>query len=291
MLKQSSFAFREAEGVMKKQRLPFMTLDSIGWDSVDIEDYSYSGDQRPDTGHVIFQYTLRGQGQIDLDGSTHLLSAGSGFLVKIPSLHRYYFSSLVKEPWEFIWMNIRGEDAIWYWDRLIERFGPILQLHPESRPIQTFWKLFSFISNEESPDKFAISAHVFEWILSMMQVTDDDALQTQTNPIILKAKSYMKQALSQPITLDDVAAHVGVSKHYLCRLFLKFNELTPLEYMRRRRIELAASLIRNTEVSIQEIALQTGFDSSSYFGKIFRHYLGISPREYRMMKLQFPYKK
>lgn len=54
MLEPSSYAFRNEDKSI-------LTLDSIGWQRVRSTEYSFSGDERPDSGHVIFQYTLSGQ--------------------------------------------------------------------------------------------------------------------------------------------------------------------------------------------------------------------------------------
>ena len=64
-------------------------------------------------------------------------------------------------------------------------------------------------------------------------------------------------------------------------IFQKILHTTPMTYITKYRISTALSLLQNTTLSITEIALSVGFNSSSYFSKIFREYMGSTPLQYR----------
>jgi AraC-like DNA-binding protein len=282
----SSFAFHNTE------ELPFMTLHAIGWERIHSADYSYNGEKRWENGHVIFQYTLSGEGRIEIDGSLHNLPKGSAFLVKTPSFHRYYYDPATEDPWEFIWFNVKGADAQMFWDRLITaKDGHVVTLHSDSLPIKLYWTMYERIANDELRDASTLSAIVYEWVLAMLRTENkQESAADRLNPLIKKAKLFMKNNLAHQLSLEEIADHVGVSKYYLCRLFHKHDEFPPLEYVRRRRIEIAATELHNSDKPINEIAQHLGFDNASYFGKSFKHYMGMSPREYRAKKLDYPFK-
>lgn len=65
--------------------------------------------------------------------------------------------------------------------------------------------------------------------------------------------------------------------------------ISPLTYLRDRRVEAAVTLLRTTDLPIQDIGKQCGFESPSYFGKVFRVYMSMTPKKYRMKKFEFPY--
>ncbi|PYI53948.1 helix-turn-helix transcriptional regulator [Paenibacillus flagellatus] len=269
---------------------PFMTLDSIGWQTADSDRYSYSGTERGDRGHVIFQYTLSGEGRIELDSTTYRLPAETGFLVKVPSRHRYYYDKASKRPWEFLWLNVKGEDAERLWDRIVAHKGPIVALAPDSPPIARLWRMFRAVADEGVSDKYALSALVYDWALTMLRPeTGAPAPTRHDNPIVGKAKRLMKERRAEPLTLGDVAAHCGVTGHHLCKLFRNLGQGSPLEYLRRRRVEAAVSLLRATDLPVAEIGRRCGFESPSYFGKVFRHYLGQSPGDYRVNRKEWPF--
>ncbi|GBG06444.1 AraC family transcriptional regulator [Paenibacillus agaridevorans] len=282
-MEQGAFAFRYTEA------LPYLLLDSIGWQSTDSPYYGNNGHTRTDNGHVIFQYTLSGEGRLELDGQTYRLTPGKAFIVKIPSDHRYYYPVETGEPWEFIWLNAKGEDAFRMWDRIIEHGGEVIALRDRSLSLSSFWDMYKAVSEEKLSDCAELSVMLYRFMLSLF--TPDAGLNTQAenSSIVEKAKHYIKENLTTPVTLEDIAAYCGVSGAYLCRLFQRNKLSSPLEYLRRRRIEAAVTMLRTTEMSAQDIGKQCGFESPSYFSKIFKAYLGFSPREYRVQRVNYPF--
>lgn len=97
-----------------------------------------------------------------------------------------------------------------------------------------------------------------------------------------KAILYIQKHYSDTISLDDIAASIHVSKGECCRCFKRSMNLTPFEYLMRYRILMAAGTMRNNpSLSMSSLASSVGFNSSSYFNKLFRKYLNCTPTEYR----------
>ena len=88
----------------------------------------------------------------------------------------------------------------------------------------------------------------------------------------------------EPIRLDDLAARVHMSKHYLIRIFKKEPGTTPGEWILATRLEQAKRLLRYTTIPVAEVAALCGFDSSSYFCRRFRMAYSLSPQAYRNEK-------
>ena len=283
MLEPASYAFRHNDRSI-------LTLDSIGWQKIQSPEYNFPGDNRPDVGHVIFQYTLSGQGYLDCEQQRYELPSGSGFLVKIPSKHRYYYSDS-SEPWEIIWLNLRGEEASRIWDLVMEQEGPVIRRDSDSPLIQSFWELLRLVSEEKVTDKYRLSLSVYEWMLALIRTSSEfgKELDTRSSSLIQRAKAMMKEQYAWPLTLDTIAGELGINKHYFCRLFRKSEHSSPLAYLRDRRVEAAVTLLRTTELPIQEVGKRCGFESPSYFGKVFREYMSMTPTEYRNKNLEFPY--
>ncbi|MCR2803284.1 AraC family transcriptional regulator [Paenibacillus soyae] len=267
-----------------------MTIDSIGWQIIRSPEYSFYGDDRPDTGHVIFQYTISGQGYLDFEGRSYSLSKGTAFLVKVPSRHRYYYEPH-HEPWEILWLNLRGEEANRIWNLVIEQEGPLLKRASGSPLILELWTLLRMIGEEKVTDKYLLSAKAYEWMLTLVRTSKEQSkdISITSSTIVECAKKYMREHYASPITLELLSEHCGINKYHLCRLFQKSIGITPLSYLRERRVEAALSMLRATELPIQEIGRLCGFESPSYFGKVFREYMSMTPKEYRLKKLEFPY--
>jgi len=102
--------------------------------------------------------------------------------------------------------------------------------------------------------------------------------------IVRKAMAYIHEHYAEPISLDDIAAYVGFSEQHLSRCFRKEIGITPVDYLRRYRIRQARALLETGDRSITEVALEVGFSGSSYFARVFRAEVGVSPSAYRKGK-------
>ena len=279
-----SYAFRNDDASI-------MTVDSVGWQNVSHPKYRCSSDARPDFGHVVFQYTLSGQGYLDIGGQTFSLPKGHALLVKVDDEHCYYYQEENEQPWEFVWINIRGEEASRIWNLVIEKEGHVISRSADSPLIQELWNIIRLINQEKVTDRYRLSVQVYQWLLTLVQSSRDaekDIGELSVNAIE-KCKQYIRENYAAPITLDMLAQHCEINKHYLCRLFQRSEQTSPLAYLKDRRIEAALTMLRTTELPISVIGQKCGFESPSYFGKVFRQYMSMSPTDYRLNKLDFPY--
>jgi len=92
---------------------------------------------------------------------------------------------------------------------------------------------------------------------------------------------YVEANLGKDIGLNDLAQVAGLSRFHFLRAFRKTTEETPYQYLLRRRIARAQTLLQNGNMSITEIALAVGFRDSTRFIKAFRKTVGVTPGRYR----------
>lgn len=97
-----------------------------------------------------------------------------------------------------------------------------------------------------------------------------------------KTLEYIQDNLGQPLTVAALAQQSHLHPDYFSRIFREEVGEGPLEYIRHKRIERAQVLIITTESSFSEIAFDTGFESLSYFSRVFKKYTGMSPGNYRL---------
>ena len=98
---------------------------------------------------------------------------------------------------------------------------------------------------------------------------------------LAQAKSYIDAHLDQPISLDEIAYHVHLSRFHFLRLFRRHFQETPHQYLTRRRIEKAKELLANSHIPITEICFTVGFESLGSFSTLFHDVVGWSPSIYR----------
>lgn len=92
---------------------------------------------------------------------------------------------------------------------------------------------------------------------------------------------YMDEALAEPITLETLAVREAISQQTLIRKFRKFTGMTPMQYLAAARMNESKILLRDTDLTVSQIALQCGFENVYYFSNYFRKYTGTTPSQYR----------
>ena len=105
---------------------------------------------------------------------------------------------------------------------------------------------------------------------------------------LLRAKDRMDAASHEDWPVERLARVSGVSAAHFARSFKAAFGLPPHRYLLTRRIERAASLLRDTEAPVTEIAFQTGWNSLGTFGRTFRDVTGESPGEFRAREKALP---
>ena len=91
----------------------------------------------------------------------------------------------------------------------------------------------------------------------------------------------MRQNYDKPISLEMVSATVNRSDAYVSYFFKNMTGKTPIEYLNEYRVEKACHKLRTTDASVTDIAFSCGFSDLSYFIKVFKNKVGVSPGKYR----------
>ena len=109
-------------------------------------------------------------------------------------------------------------------------------------------------------------------------------IDTKQRETYIKFKSlinYINTHYMDDITLDYAASFVGFSKYHFSRLFKEYTDSTFYDYLSRRRIQAAKSLLGDDDLSITDIAFQTGFNNLTTFCRSFQKIVACSPSAYR----------
>lgn len=99
--------------------------------------------------------------------------------------------------------------------------------------------------------------------------------------LMAQACLYIAENCVKPLTLNEVAAQVGVSKSHFSNLFKSYTSMTFVDFLTTERIKLAESFFPNPQLHIIDIAFESGFSSISSFNRAFRKVKGCSPTQFR----------
>lgn len=96
-----------------------------------------------------------------------------------------------------------------------------------------------------------------------------------------QCKDYISKNYHHKIYLEDIAEAIGVSQGHLSRVFKKDTGMKIQDYILKFRVERATNLLKYSDASISEISDYVCFNSQSHFGSVFKHYMGMTPKQYR----------
>ena len=108
-----------------------------------------------------------------------------------------------------------------------------------------------------------------------------ERVPSKNNEVIKKAIRYISRNFAYTLSLDDVANEVHLNPAYFSTMFKQSTGSTFKEYLNMVRIEESKRLLSNTDYSVIDIAVATGFEDQSYFSKVFKKYTGLTPKQYR----------
>ena len=155
---------------------------------------------------------------------------------------------------------------------------------PDDAPIPFDWEnrlneIFTLSSdwNGLCTDVFCLFADLF------------NAFQTAKVPrhFMQEVTEYIESNYTEHITNQSLAKHFGFVPSYISRIFKNYKGVSPCDYLTQVRIQNAQRMIRESrDVNFQEIALSLGFSDSSYFSKLFKKQVGLTPSEYRLQVMQ-----
>ena len=140
-------------------------------------------------------------------------------------------------------------------------------LHMQSLAFQIWEHLFSDVPTENMRKKH----HVSQQLLTLKDMI-----------------RFIQRNYESKITLSDIAEAGHICKSGCNGIFHHYLRKSPIAYLIEYRLQKSAELLRDTELSISEIASESGFADASYYTKTFREHYGLSPREFRRQKTQLP---
>jgi signal transduction histidine kinase/AraC-like DNA-binding protein len=151
--------------------------------------------------------------------------------------------------------------------------GKVLTLDDIKR-LESYRKVTFQTKNVLADEELGLSLH--------RVLFDNHPLPTQTSAIAKRAVAYIHQNYTHSIARAEIARDIGVSENYLTQIFHQELGISLWEYINRYRVTQAKELLSQTDHSVSYIASLVGFDDPAYFSRVFRRYVGQSPRTYRI---------
>ena len=231
--------------------------------------------------HYLIHYIISGKGTYQVNnGKKHELAAGDCFLVYPNTQVCYQADS--KEPWEYVWVGFAGSDAAIILQATdFSKFHPYLRQLPYGEDIKRQILHIYDARGNGFENAVEMTGRLYTTLAVFMHGAQNITTQTSTSSYVQKGIEYITSNYSYPITVEDIAAYVGLSRSHLFRSFQAVLGVSPKEYLTDFRIKQSCYLLKHSDLSVTAIANSMGFDNSLYFSKTFHKIKGMSPKDYR----------
>ncbi|MBU8688536.1 AraC family transcriptional regulator [Priestia megaterium] len=226
---------------------------------------------------------IKGRGELRVNDEVYIIKENEGMFLAPHVPHEYY---PVTSEWQVCWVSFNGSviDDIMLSLQFINS-GKIVLTNAESlyRMLQ---ELMNRLEENHTSSTMQCSELLYSVILKLRQdsiyIESKSRLQqiTQLNPVL----RYIEEYYHQPLTLEVLAQQLNVTEQYTCLLFQQSLGIRPFEYVTRVRIQKAKKLLlKNNQISVQDIARQVGYEHPSYFIKRFKEQENVTPTVFRKM--------
>lgn len=118
-------------------------------------------------------------------------------------------------------------------------------------------------------------------ILPVLTGTEQEEGTEEERILGARIRNYLDEHYMDAIDLSEVAKTLRMSMHYMSHVFKRTFGYSPMNYLLRRRIGEAQTLLISTDLSITEIGERVGYETTSYFSSQFTKQVGMSPKKYR----------
>ena len=121
----------------------------------------------------------------------------------------------------------------------------------------------------------------FHMILEYAQKVERIRHSKRPGKLAIDVANYIQHHLSEPITAEDIAKELYLSRPYLSRKFIEETGESLTNFILKEKTEEAKRLLRYSDKSLTAISNYLGFSSQSHFSRVFKKYANCAPGEYR----------
>lgn len=232
-------------------------------------------------------YCLEGSGRVEF-GTQHkrrIIRAGDLLVLPRGTPHHYWTDQ--KDPWSIYWIHFDGSLSQSFVDQLIiDSQSPLLNLGIHSRLVSDFEALLDTRQARHHLASYLHSANQMRQLMTHIALLKPLArLQQEETLDLEKIHSLMQARLHEQLDVETLAAAVSLSKYHFIKKYKALTGTTPINHFIQLKIERACYLLDVTNKEIKEIAWAVGYEDAYYFSRIFRKMMGISPSQYRAIRL------
>ena len=237
--------------------------------------------ERSNLKSYLFLIALSGKGTFTYNDQSYQLDSNTCLL--IDCMEHYSHQCEETHPWELLWVHFNGATTTEYYQQFISGSDPVFHTDSPGEYSSLIYQLIELIEHKDVNWEI-LSSKLLTDLLTLCITNTATTSSTKSDAIVQKLygiKEYLDKNYQKKLLLDEIADNFYISKYHLCREYKRIFGSTIMDHITMRRITKAKELLRFTRMSIEEVALESGFSDSSYFNKVFQKVEGMTGSEYR----------
>lgn len=277
----------------ERDRLWGLTVTTVGYERIapgdpypsdcHLDSYSFS----PDKGRVLQEYQLvyvtEGRG-VFRSAATGTVTVGAGtiFLLFPDQWHTYRPDPAT--GWAHYWIGFKGMnmDA-----RVANGFldvrHPVFHAGTDDEIVRMYCKAID-VADRRMANFQQLLAGIANYLIGLTYTIDRN-IRLEQDPVAVgqidQARMLMHDNIESRLTIQDIAARVGIGYSSFRRNFKRYTGMSPAAYFQDLKLQRARDLLRTTDLPVKEISYRLNFDSPDYFSTLFRRKTGRTPSGFR----------
>lgn len=156
-------------------------------------------------------------------------------------------------------------------------FNTISDIHLENKELE----IDEYLSNARNYEELQMSLQLMFKQLFQQYILKQEH---NSNPesMVYAVKEYIHNNYGKEININDIATHFHITAAYLSRIFKKYTNMRPIEYLTNYRIKQACEFFSHSQLTIREVSGLCSYSNQFYFSKSFKQIMNVSPSEYQI---------
>lgn len=225
----------------------------------------------------LLMYILEGSLFLEFGGKKWEVPKNSFVLIDCYQEHSYYSDA----GWEAVWVHFDGRSARRMYEMSVNRLDNVFSLADPLPIINNMARIYQPFAKRETVKEILLSKYLNDILTELIVYTPLQIKEVQRSSAIENARLYIQEHIQEELRVEDLARKALMSTYHFIRVFKKETNMTPHEYIIHYRLRIAKLLLKETDLSVNDICYESGFSSSSIFCAAFKKGVGMSPTAYR----------
>jgi AraC-like DNA-binding protein len=230
-----------------------------------------------------FEYVARGSGEVKLKGGTFPLQPGRLFSYGPGIPH--HIAGAAASPLVKYFVDFTGTKATQLLVSCGLSAGQVSEVFP-ANVLQSLFDELIRVGSQARRDSAVLCAKLLECLA--LRIVGAHAPLAGTDMLAFttyqQCRRHIEQYSLRLRTLQQIADECHVNNAYLCRLFRRYDQRTPYQYLLWLKMNHAAERLQQPDVLVKQVAEETGFPDPFHFSRIFKRVFGLSPDSFRRIR-------